>query len=116
MTHKNLKDKFMLWWQKENPKGRIFDNNTGFAKFGKSLVPYGFPPPIINKKESGGGPDCIACPGGGDIEFYEVKRFKDRIKKNQKRAAEMCTRLGFKVFIVRESENNLGFEIILLVD
>lgn len=127
MTHSDLISLFMADWQKKNPKGRIYKNQTGVAIFGtgknKQAVPYGIPAPNLLKNvpdefKGGGGPDLFAYPGGGRRECFEVKTLAaPKLRPNQIRACKEEERLGFKVWIIKESPKAVPpWEIVRLED
>lgn len=122
MTARQLAESFIAWWQSQNPKGRIYRNNTGVARYpGKDgrprLVTYGIPAPILKrgKAKGGGGSDYIsfrpvvitqAMVGRTIIEagFHEVKTAGDKLSDSQKRFRRTIENMGGEVQIVKESE------------
>lgn len=113
--------RLFIWdWQSKNKNSRLFRNNSGVAwnidKTGKKYpIRFGIP---LN----GGGTDYISFTGltitsemvGQKIcraDFIELKTKKDTIKKNQKIWYELVKSLYGKIFIVKESKNEKGYEI-----
>lgn len=104
MTHGDLQDIFILWFQENYPESRIFINHSGKAKINKKIwIPYGMPC-------TGGGSDLVAFRPGGITEFYEVKTKKDTLHPDQIRWANLVVGLGFDYFVVKEQGE--GFEIV----
>jgi len=107
MTHAELSEVFKRYHQETWPERRIFPNRSGVAVYGKSLVPYGIPAPLLGKKKKagGGGSDFISLgPEGGYFTawFFEVKTLNDTMKPNQRRWAKWVVSQGGKYWIVKE--------------
>jgi hypothetical protein len=110
MTANQLSKKFLIWWQEQNPDGKIYRNNAGSAKRSKTYVKFGIPPK--------GGADWIAfipkqiikfqdefsriTSSFLTVQFYEIKTKNDKISPEQKQFFDMITNMGGEVFIVRE--------------
>jgi hypothetical protein len=105
MKANELSKLFLIWWQKENPEGKIYRNNAGcFQARSKTWVRYGIP----NK----GGSDFIAFlpKEYNDFystkylmpQFYEIKTKNDRMSKDQIKFADMIVNMGGDYFIVHE--------------
>ena len=118
MTHADLKHLFIKYHQEKWPDRRIFSNNTGWAKYGNTHIPYGIPLPKKGrlKKMSGGGADLISFgPENGVLSswFFEIKTKKDTLKSNQKWFAEWAVKNNARYWIVKEDAScNLGFRFI----
>ena len=86
---------------------RLLDNNSGMAHHRDgTVIPYGMPP-------VGGGADKFAFGPGGVTEFYEVKTFAyPTMSRRQIDFANTFTSLGFAYFVVMETQDDLGFELV----
>jgi hypothetical protein len=104
MNHDTLQKLFIKWFQENHPEARILENRSGKARINKELwIPYGMP-------STGGGSDLMAFYPGGVTEFYEVKTKDDIMRPDQIKWANCVTGLGFKYFIVRETERDFTIE------
>lgn len=121
MTANNLSKHFLLYWQKQNPDGRIYRNNSGATKTASGgFIRFGIP--------FKGGPDFIAFLPKQvfysvkdqqwseskyilTAEFYEIKTKNDRMSKEQKQFADLITGMGGNYYVVNEIKEKPYFKI-----
>jgi hypothetical protein len=106
MTANNLSQKFLAWFQLQNPDAIIYCNNAGKFKINGRWISFGE-----------GGSDFIAfmpyevdcglnnsayCRKGIEVQFYKIKTAKDKMSKSQINFANMIIEMGGDYYIVHE--------------
>lgn len=104
MTHSEVSQIFLIWFQNNYPGDYAFQNNTGYASV--EHVKYGIP-------TSGGGFDFICFGGDAETMFFEIKTIKyPTLSKKQKHFRDQMIKKGFKCWVFKELLESPGYYVI----